>query len=139
MIYMARSWRKNPGYQDFGWNRGSASDVAGTSVVALDECAWIISGCSSLCIKALVWVAGRAGYKDTQTRWNQTARDAGDFLLLQWASTSPAKYPVSVVRHKIPPSSLGVFFQNPRADRSKRFGCDNPAKGAIDRGCRQDC
>jgi len=64
-----------------------------------------------LCIKALVWIAGRAGYKDTQTCWNQTARDAGDFLLLQLASTSPAKYSVIVeIRHKIPPSSLGVFF-----------------------------
>jgi hypothetical protein len=52
----------------------------------------------------MVWIAGRAGYKDAQTRWNQTARNLVNFILLQWASTRPAKYPVIVVvRHSVSP------------------------------------
>jgi hypothetical protein len=63
-----------------------------------------------LCIKALVWIAGRAGYKDAQTSWNQTARDTEDFMLLQWAGSRPAKYPVIVVvRHRLLLSSSKSF------------------------------
>jgi hypothetical protein len=62
----------------------------------------------------MVWIAGRAGYKDAQTRWNQTARDPVDFILLQWASTRPAKYTVVVVvRHSVSP-----FNRSPNAGES---------------------
>src|SRR5690242_3232075 len=40
MIFMARFREKESRYQAFGWNRGSASDVTGASVLfeALDFC-----------------------------------------------------------------------------------------------------
>jgi hypothetical protein len=72
----------------------------------------------------MIWIAGRAGYKDAQTRWNQTARNLVDFILLQWASTRPAKYPVIVVvRHSVSPFKRWGLLPT-QANQLVRKRCD---------------
>jgi hypothetical protein len=106
MIFMALFPEKKSRYKDFGWNRGSASYAAGASVVALDECAWIISGCSSLCIHVAIRVADRTGKNEGHKR-RTPARDLVHFVASKLASAYPAEYAVVVViRHEFLLSSL---------------------------------